>query len=653
MASTKRALLIASPYGDLQGPENDVEMMSRVLQKRGFQVHRCCGSAATRDGIRSAWKDLICQTASDDTVVIYYSGHGGEALSSTKGEPQASSQPWRLQFIVPIDYQDGGKEFRGISEVELSQWLLDTTDKTHNVTVILDCCHSGRMVRDPRCGKKAIRKNLPTNRHHDIAQHIKSLRQQGFLRDRNTPEGNPHAVRIAAAAPWESAYEYENDYGERVGALTEALVRVIEETKDDHISWKTVMFRVQELVNISFAQQHPRVEGPQTRFLFALDHRESGAILITEERDKTAKIKCGRVAGVREKNIYAIMPPGSEKVDEKFQIATATVVCVSGFDAAVTLTWKNGAHQLPREGALAFLIEEALYKWPAVVPEGAPVLRKQVELSKFIRCCDDDEVTSLVEFRQEEGKLTAINKVGIQFFSQRFYGKQPPLSAYRAAVHAADQVARAQHFLVQSCDTNEEQLPHITEEQSHLIAEDKLQHDLEIKLGLVQDSCFGRIIDAAGDDAITENSSIFIYLRNTDERSRVFVSIFEVEVNGQINALNGDVGGIDLPPGRDYTIGSSGGRLEGLKVKWPNNIPRAQAVVDTLVLVLSSAPVDLRFLISTEFVSRGTTSNQSSLGGRLFRLGQGASRLIETERPTEKIRYDMIQLPFLLKPLSP
>src|SRR5213595_1100454 len=99
MPPNKRALLIASPYGDLEGPENDVEMMSEVLQKRGFQVSQCCGSAATRDGIRSAWHTLISQISPDDTVVIYYSGHGGEALSAKSADKQDSGQPRRLQFI--------------------------------------------------------------------------------------------------------------------------------------------------------------------------------------------------------------------------------------------------------------------------------------------------------------------------------------------------------------------------------------------------------------------------------------------------------------------------------------------------------------------------------------------------------------------------
>ncbi|OQE34560.1 hypothetical protein PENCOP_c017G04620 [Penicillium coprophilum] len=634
MSSTKRALLIASPYGDLEGPENDVEMISRVLQKRGFQIHQCCGSAATRDGIRSAWHNLISQISLDDTVVIYYSGHGGEALLAKSADQRDSGQPRRLQFIVPIDFQEIPGEFHGISEEELSQWLLDTTDKTQNVTVILDCCHSGRMVRDSRYVKNARRRNLPTTLYHDIAGHIQSLQDNGWLRERIQLGDNPHAVRIAAAAPWESAYEYENDLGLQLGALTEALVRVIEETDDDHISWRTVMLRVQELVNMSFPQQHPRVEGPHTRFLFSLNGRASTSFPIQQEGDSTAVIKAGRVAGVREKNIYAVMPPGSECVNPHTQIATAIVTDASGFDAVAALTWRNGISQLPDGGALAFLVEEALYKWPVSLTPDIATLRKQIEQSRLIRCRYDDEGSPLVEIRQQQGKLTVTNKYGVEIFSQRFYGKEPTPSTYKAAVDVADRVARAQHFLVQTCDSAEH-----------------LQHDLEIKIGLVDDGHRGRIIDPTGEDSITENSNIFISLKNHDDQNNLFVSVFEVEVNGQINAVTENPDGIDLPPGWCHTIGSTKAKLEGLKVKWPLNISKRQAVIDTLVVVISSRPVNLQFLISSEIATRRSVTTQS-LESRLLRLVQGVGRLIVTKKSISKTRYDIVQLPFLLKPDS-
>lgn len=160
MAGTKRALLIASTYKDLQGPLNDVESMASALEAWGFQITRCCGKDATYQGILDAWKKIIGETRSrKDTVLIYYAGHGG--LVEDTADTIAPSTAARYQFIVPIDYladassdtehPDAGTAglFNGILDIEMAHLLYSTTQRTRNVTTIFDCCHSGSMVRDP------------------------------------------------------------------------------------------------------------------------------------------------------------------------------------------------------------------------------------------------------------------------------------------------------------------------------------------------------------------------------------------------------------------------------------------------------------------------------------------------------------------------
>jgi hypothetical protein len=172
MTPAKRALLIGSPYGGLQGTSNDVEMMSGVLESRGFSVMQCYKESATRDGILSAWEQLTSESSEDDIVVIYYSGHGGLADSEPRTideQPTWPEKPWRFQFIVPWDYdQTTEEDFRGISDIEISHMLQGTTKRTQNVTIILDCCHSARLARDPRYPNNACPKGLPDIQHHDI-----------------------------------------------------------------------------------------------------------------------------------------------------------------------------------------------------------------------------------------------------------------------------------------------------------------------------------------------------------------------------------------------------------------------------------------------------------------------------------------------------
>jgi uncharacterized caspase-like protein len=203
MLSRKRALLIGSPFGDLRGPLNDAELMTTVLEEQGFEVVKCCGTQATSDNIRSKWRHLINQSSAGDAVVIYYSGHGGIA-DCGRGTLAANgdyndTRPWRYQFIVPMDFDQAseGRDFRGILDIELSQLLNTTTEKTKNVTLILDCCHSGRMARQPGYGDQARPKSLARVYHHDIFKYIEQCRSQGRLLEKTHLEG----TRMQSASP--------------------------------------------------------------------------------------------------------------------------------------------------------------------------------------------------------------------------------------------------------------------------------------------------------------------------------------------------------------------------------------------------------------------------------------------------------------------
>jgi hypothetical protein len=171
---------MGSPYGGLVGPKHDVEIMAQILERQGFVITTCFGKNATRDSIRTAWRALIDQTSSEDTVVIYYSGHGGLIespqkikLGSQVIEPILPETPWRYQFIVPVDFdKTTEKDFRGILDVEISYLLRDMTNKTRNVTTILDCCHAGQMSRHPKHGTEASPKRLKPLRYQNLSDYI-------------------------------------------------------------------------------------------------------------------------------------------------------------------------------------------------------------------------------------------------------------------------------------------------------------------------------------------------------------------------------------------------------------------------------------------------------------------------------------------------
>src|SRR5260370_23207160 len=150
----KRALLIGCQIGALRGVHADVELMAGLLGSFGFEASTLVQAQATCEGIRDAYRGLIEDTAAGDAAVVYYSGHGARFKNPVAA--QDPSEPRWLQYLCPTDIDDvGGGAFRGLLAEELSQLQWALTEKTDNVTTILDCCHSARMSRDPTMLPKA------------------------------------------------------------------------------------------------------------------------------------------------------------------------------------------------------------------------------------------------------------------------------------------------------------------------------------------------------------------------------------------------------------------------------------------------------------------------------------------------------------------
>ena len=630
MSSTLRALLIASPFGELRGPANDVKSMARVLTKYGFELTECYGPEASRANILQRWRDIIDNSSDGDTVVIYYSGHGGIVDSSgdTHNQQGDPGKPLRSQFLVPMDFdQTTDGDFRGILDIEISYLLRDTTDKTKNVSIILDCCHAGRMARDPHHIRRAWPRNLPEVKHHGVLrEHEQRLRREGQLTGDTSVEGNEHAVRIAAAATTESAWEYLNSQEEPVGVLTEALVAAMEKAHGQRLSWRTIMLGVCEFVNREFPQQHPRAEGPDARILFSEEQSTSGALAVAWEGD-SAIIRGGRVAGVHEGNEYDIMPLGSEVVDEKKRIAVVKVEFVNGFKAEIRTT----SGTVPPEGALAFLQKETLPALFVSFPSDLPALGEKLKASRFFTCNELGEGQSLVDIEKEDDRLVV--RQGATVLATHLLTEATMETTIDAVVSDGERLARGHHFLALQSGEGDE----------------KLATTIDIEFGQVEDgACLGPLTKD-GTAQVKENQRIYIKLRNSGD-ARVFVSVFDVNVNGTIGLISGgSPRGIELASRGDHVLGKTqfGGTMKGLGLSWPKPVPKAVYVDETLVFVVSSEEVSLQHLADPKR-SVEPKGSASRLERITYQLASGQARTVESDSQSRCVRYAVHHIPFTL-----
>lgn len=669
MSPTKRALLIASPFNGLLGPQNDVDVMSDALRGLGFEISLCRGESATRVGILQAWQNIIDQSSHDDAVVIYYSGHGGIVEDTSKPEDAtehnvpAHQKPWRYQFLVPMDFRadpgpgeqgdsDANYCFNGILDQELTHLTRATTDRTPNVTTILDCCHSGRMIRDPS-RRDAVPRYLPNVQHFALSRHIDRLRSEGKLpADKSQcAEDNSHAVRVAAAAAVETAWEYSNS-GRWGGAMTNALAETLRQVSkggsEGLVSWRTALERVREVVKIDFPLQTPQVQGPERRLLFSLrQEAATTAFVVHVDADGEGILEAGKVSGVREGNVYTLMPLGAERPPNETRSDTATVTHLNGFQARVELCLASETAQIPAQGVRALLKQEALYKWPVACHQCGDELLNAVDESKYLCREQSEQGTShLAKFYMDGQNLILANGQGLHLKSRCISDSDPNLrvTASLDLVNQAEQLARSQHLLALKCADN---------------SREKLKHKLSVIFGTAKNSKHDRIIMQDGSGSIVAGEKVYMSLKNqgTQQNQRIYVSVFNVNIAGQISLISkGHSSGIELPPGRGFVLGAgrSGWGLPGLYISWPSGIPQTQAITESLVLVLTDTPVDLSHLANATAIAtnRKGADGASSLMRLASSIATGGTRDMAASDHREHVRYDTLHIRYTLFPFE-
>ncbi|KAM0433393.1 hypothetical protein ACHAPT_004271 [Fusarium lateritium] len=632
MPPTKRALLIASPFEGLRGPLNDVETMAEVLGEWGFEISRCCGENATRQGILDAWRDMILASSPDDTVVVYYAGYGGIVEDDNSSDEESS--------------------FTSILFEELEHLLDKTTERTRNVTTIFDCSYLGRIARDLSRGDDSMPRNL--------LKHVACLRAAEELPPLSPREieGNKHAVRISAAASEETAWEYRQD-DKHVGLMTQALSLALRtvlrgsmlkrrHVKIESISWRMTMLRVRELVNVDCPQQNPHVAGPGMRLPFSLQEAGSSALVLRQTGKIRGKIWAGRVSGIHEGNVYALMPFGAQRPSDETQIGIATVRQVESFSAIADLSLYPGKGTISKKGILAFLVQEDLYRWPVACPvahsEGHYVFVETIKRSKYLRLADSEQDSSpLVEFLQDGQNLILRNSQGVQLESQHVSENHSfaRVDAIRHLFKHAEQLARAQHL---------QALTPINQDE-------KLNHRLAVTFGVVELDGSERIVKQDGGGFVAESDRVYILLKNNGTAT-VYVNVFDINVTGRISLISKSSArrGIKLFGGESYVLGKDEPSLsqKSLLVSWPNGVPKTKPVTQRLVLVLTDSPVDLWSLDSANTVHDKGRIGSSSLERWAFRLVTGGLDPrgdVGSDTRGDKLRYDIVHIPFTLKPV--
>lgn len=150
----KRALLIGvSNYPNESGwcklsSRNDISLLKETLSEVN-DITCLIDEKATKKGIENALNKMIKATQNGDTVLIHFSGHGQQMLTSDPLEDDKLDEAF-----IPYDaLKEINKKYKGqnhLTDNDLSHYvgsLREKVGKNGLVIITLDACHSGNMDR--------------------------------------------------------------------------------------------------------------------------------------------------------------------------------------------------------------------------------------------------------------------------------------------------------------------------------------------------------------------------------------------------------------------------------------------------------------------------------------------------------------------------
>lgn len=270
---SKRALLVGVnrykvPGADLRGCVNDVVNLKSVLLKYyGFpkgNLKTLLDLQATKKNIQTGIANLIRGAKRGDVLLIHFSGHGSNVPDKNGDEAD-----FRDEIICPtdLDWKDPLTD----------DWLRITFNGLPsgvNLTVIMDCCHSGsvtRVIEPPDVPVKA--RFLPSPWDLIAVESRRPLRgvTRGTLRSgaggsraKDVVDVNIPEVLITGCRDTQtSADAYIK--GSYNGALTYHLVAAINEKKGQ-ITHGELHTRTIALLKKGRYDQVPQLEGQAARF---------------------------------------------------------------------------------------------------------------------------------------------------------------------------------------------------------------------------------------------------------------------------------------------------------------------------------------------------------------------------------------------------
>lgn len=391
---------------DLRGCVNDVLAVKRLLTDR-FQVPEAnikvlTDENATRANILDAFeRHVIAGAQTGDRVFIHYSGHGSQMKDVHGDEIDGKDET-----IVPHDSRDPQGNVFDITDDEIYDLLQRLKEKTDDIVIVFDCCHSGSASRvattvrqipmDERDPPAPTRTRAVTPQDHGPGGMLPAAEGYVLVSGCRADElSNEHTVQLRSGGET------------RFGALTYHLVQSLLDAPAD-VTWEDVIKEVAPEVSAIYGRQHPQIEGAIRRRVFTSEAREEDpAFLVTEIEAGTVTLNGGAAHGLQAGTKVAFYPEDAYRFAESTPIANGRITDVRTIESTADV---DGTADVPA-GARVRILSPSMpdLKLPVVLSEGADELQVHLQDDPWVRVVSADEARAPVVLRMRDTDTVGID----------------------------------------------------------------------------------------------------------------------------------------------------------------------------------------------------------------------------------------------------
>ncbi len=337
----------ASPQvPDLGGSVNDVTAMAQLLTARfavpPAQIQILTDTDATTSAVRAAFQAHLIASArawaaadrqgEPPALLFHFSGHGSQAPDPTGTEADGLDETLVCHDSRLPDHYD-------LKDWELGLLLDEAARYTHNITVILDCCHSGGGTRTGTTTKTiaqtrgcAIDRRPQPARPDAMRPDASATRSMVVPARSHWARGGAHHVLLAACRDKELAHEHRFDTPAGHlphGVLTHTLVQLLLGMDDNHpLTYYELHEQLTAGVRALYQAQNPQCEGDWGRQIFGgLRPTRDLWLRVVEIEGEALWIDGGMVQRLAQGDQLWVYPPTARTVAEAgAPLATLEVV---------------------------------------------------------------------------------------------------------------------------------------------------------------------------------------------------------------------------------------------------------------------------------------------------------------------------------------